>query len=192
MDIKSDNRQLNNKGFSLVELIVIMVIVVIMATAVVVSFVNSSDQKVKAATNVVSNYLRDVLNYSMTKGTSYMTIRYDSAKDIYYVEDNQGHSEKLASGIKVSYDKQNGDKDIAIDENRPTLILSFSRTNGSFTPVIESVNSDGTFNYVTQGEANTYVYADHINIKGNNSGKTIHLYTNTGEYEIEDTTKTTT
>ena len=73
---------------------------------------------------------------------------------------------------------------VVIDENNK-LMISFSRTNGSFTPIIKSVNADGTFVYETTGDSNTNVYADNITIKCNDSTKVIHLYTKTGVYEIE-------
>lgn len=180
---KVKNRQLNNKGFSLIELIVIMIIVVILATAVVVAFVNSEDQKTKSSATLVSKYLDNVMNYSMTKGNAYLTLEYDSGR--YYVKDSENHSEKLSPGIEVSYHIENSENVIAIDENNDKLMLSFSRTNGSFTPIIKSVNADGTFVYETTGDSNTNVYADTIYIKCNDSTKVIHLYTKTGVYEIE-------
>lgn len=179
---KVKNRQLNNKGFSLIELIVIMIIVVILATAVVVAFVNSEDQKTKSSATLVSKYLDNVMNYSMTKGNAYLTLEYDSGR--YYVKDSENHSEKLSPAIEVSYHIENSENVIAIDENNK-LMISFSRTNGSFTPIIKSVNADGTFVYETTGDSNTNVYADNITIKCNDSTKVIHLYTKTGVYEIE-------
>lgn len=179
---KVKNRQLNNKGFSLIELIVIMIIVVILATAVVVAFVNSEDQKTKTSATLVSKYLDNVMNYSMTKGNAYLTLGYDSGR--YYVKDSENHSEKLSPAIEVSYHIENSENVIAIDENNK-LMISFSRTNGSFTPIIKSVNADGTFVYETTGDSNTNVYADNITIKCNDSTKVIHLYTKTGVYEIE-------
>ena len=71
---KIKKEQLNNKGFSLIELIVIMIIVVILATAVVVAFVNSDTQKTKTSASLVSKYLDNVLNYSLTKGDAYFAI----------------------------------------------------------------------------------------------------------------------
>ena len=177
MNTKKVN-QLNNKGFSLIELIVIMVIVVIMATAVVVSFVNSSDQKVKASTTVIYNYLRDGLSYSLTKGkdNSYFEITYDGKR--YTVADNQGHSEQLKSGVSVTYDIQNGTSGVEITEERP-LMLSFSSANGSFNELFTSLKPDGTPDYTNN-------YVERINIIGNGYTKTIRLYPKTGEYEIED------
>ena len=179
---KVKNRQLNNKGFSLIELIVIMIIVVILATAVVVAFVNSEDQKTKSSATLVSKYLDNVMNYSMTKGNAYLTLGYDSGR--YYVKDSENHSERLSPAIEVSYHIENSENVIVIDENNK-LMISFSRTNGSFTPIIKSVNADGTFVYETTGDSNTNVYADNITIKCNDSTKVIHLYTKTGVYEIE-------
>ncbi len=181
---KLKRQQLNNKGFSLIELIVIMIIVVILATAVVVAFVNSEDQKTKSSATLVSKYLDNVMNYSMTKGNAYFTLGYDDASQRYYVKDSENHSEKLSPAIEVSYHIENSENVIAIDENNE-LMISFSRTNGSFTPIIKSVNADGTFVYETTGDSNTNVYADNITIKCNDSTKIIHLYTKTGVYEIE-------
>jgi len=181
---KLKRQQLNNKGFSLIELIVIMIIVVILATAVVVAFVNSEDQKTKSSATLVSKYLDNVMNYSMTKGNAYLTLGYDDASERYYVKDSENHSEKLSPAIEVSYHIENSENVIAIDENNE-LMISFSRTNGSFTPIIKSVNADGTFVYETTGYSNTNVYADNITIKCNDSTKILHLYTKTGVYEIE-------
>ena len=184
MENVDDKGQLNNKGFSLVELIVIMVIMVILATAVVVSFVNSSNQKVKAATNVVSNYLQDMINYSMTKGTTYFIIR--KKGEDYYVENTQGDSEKLQSGIKITYNTVGSTEDKAIDTNNP-LIISFSRMNVSFSPIkVETVDENNVITYV---DTNPAVYAEYINIEtsnGNGYGKRIHMYTKTGEYKVEN------
>ena len=194
---KLKRQQLNNQGFSLVELIV-----VILATAVVVAFVNSEDQKTKSSATLVSKYLDNVMNYSMTKGNAYLTLEYDDDSGRYYVKDSENHSEKLSPAIEVSYHIENcenviviGDKETVIDENgdevvandgkNDKLMLSFSRTNGSFTPIIKSVNADGTFVYETTGDSNANVYADSITIKCNDSTKVIHLYTKTGVYEIE-------
>lgn len=167
---KIKKEQLNNKGFSLIELIVIMIIVVILATAVVVAFVNSDTQKTKTSASLVSKYLDNVLNYSLTKGDAYFEIRYDSASGKYYVEDSEGHSEKLASGVKVSYDVENRENanNIPIDESNDTLKFSFNRTNGSFAPT----------------ESGDYI--KNIYLKSNDSTKVVHLYTKTGAYEIED------
>ena len=181
---KLKRQQLNNQGFSLIELIVIMIIVVILATAVVVAFVNSEDQKTKTSATLVSKYLDNVMNYSMTKGNAYLTLGYDNASQRYYVKDSENHSEKLSPAIEVSYHIENSENVIAIDENNK-LMISFSRTNGSFTPIIKSVNADGTFVYETTGDSNANVYADNITIKCNDSTKEIHLYTKTGVYEIE-------
>lgn len=182
MENVDDKGQLNNKGFSLVELIVIMVIMVVLATAVVVSFVNSSNQKVKAATNVVSNYLQDMINYSMTKGTTYFIIR--KKGEDYYVENTQGDSEKLQSGIKITYNTVGSREDEAIDiETNNPLVISFSRMNVSFSPIkVETEDK----NYV---DTNPAVYAEYINIEtsnGNGYGKRIHMYTKTGEYKVEN------
>ena len=182
---KLKRQQLNNQGFSIVELIVIMIIVVILATAVVVAFVNSEDQKTKSSATLVSKYLDNVMNYSMTKGNAYLTLEYDYDSGRYYVKDSENHSEKLSPAIEVSYHIENSENVIAIDENNDKLMLSFSRANGSFTPIIKSVNADGTFVYETTGDSNANVYADSITIKCNDSTKVIHLYTKTGVYEIE-------
>lgn len=212
MDSKSKIRQLNNKGFSLVELIVIMIIIVVLATSVVVAFVNTSDQKVKASSTLVSKYMDNVLNSAMTKGKAWIQIRYDSKKQNYYVKDSDGHSEKLSSGVDVTYDVENGEKNVPVknvlvddsnlnenegsadetdDENDPVvdggLILSFDRVNGAFDGIIKEVNKNtGDFVYDVQGDSNNKKYVEYIYIKSGDSMKKIHLYTKTGVYEIED------
>ena len=175
-------RQLNNQGFSLVELIVIMIIIVILATTVIVSFVNTADQKVKSSATLITKYMDNVLSSAMSKGNAWFKIRYDDDKDNYYVEDSEGHSEKLSSNVTVSYDVENGDKGVKIDETNSQLMFSYSRVNGSFTPIIDSVNPDGTFNYKTKGEG--YAYPDKIYVTCNDSRRTIQLYVKTGVYEI--------
>ena len=186
MDNKTEKRQLNNQGFSLVELIVVMIIMVIMATAVVVGFVNSSAQKVKASTELITKYLNNTLSYSLSKGATYFEIKYDS--DRYTVRTKYGtgageeSSEQLEKGVVVTYDIENGDTGNTFSEESNTLRLSYNRNNGSFTPIITAVD-DNTMTLTTD-TANRKV--SDIYITCNDSGKRVHLYTKTGEYEVFD------
>ncbi len=186
MNNKTEKRQLNNQGFSLVELIVVMIIMVIMATAVVVGFVNSSAQKVKASTELVTKYLNNTLSYSLSKGATYFEISYDSSKDRYTVRTKYGtgkgeeSSEQLEKGVVVTYDIENGDPSDFSTNN--TLRLSYNRNNGSFTPIITAVDDDTMT--LTTDTANRKV--SDIYITCNDSGKRVHLYTKTGEYEVFD------
>ncbi len=188
MDNKTEKKQLNNQGFSLVELIVVMIIMVIMATAVVVGFVNSSAQKVKASTELVTKYLNNTLSYSLSKGATYFEIKYDSSKDRYTVRtkygtgDGEESSEQLEKGVVVTYDIENGTPGNTFSEEGNTLRLSYNRNNGSFTPIITAVD-DKTMTLTTD-TANRKV--SDIYITCNDSGKKVHLYTKTGEYEVFD------
>ena len=188
MDNKTEKRQLNNQGFSLVELIVVMIIMVIMATAVVVGFVNSSAQKVKASTELVTKYLNNTLSYSLSKGAAYLELSYDSSKDRYTVRTKYGtgkgeeSSEQLEKGVVVTYDIENGATGNTFSEEGNTLRLSYNRNNGSFTPIITAVD-DETMT-ITTDPANRKV--SDIYITCNDSGKKVHLYTKTGEYEVFD------
>ena len=167
-------KKINNHGFSLVELIVIMIIIVILATAVVVAFVNTADQKVKASSTLISKYLDSTLSTSMTKGSAYMTIRYDSGKSSYYVEDGVGHSEKLSSGVNVTYDIENGAEGQLINADNP-LMLTYSRINGEGPIRVIEVEKVYTNDKPIEK----------ITVTCNDSSKVIKLYTKTGMYEIE-------
>lgn len=188
-DRQFNKSKINNYGFSLVELIVIMVIIVILSVSAVATFVNSSGQRVSSSTNVVSNYLDNVMNYTMTgkyhnknsddtseegsdaakaeNKSAVFSIEYKNGK--YYVSDGISKEEPLSSGIKITYDKDNG-TNVEISDNF-SLQLTFSRLNGSFNPL-----SDGS-------------YVKYINITSENNSnyaKVIRLYNKTGEYEIVD------
>lgn len=179
-------KRINNQGFSLVELIVIMVIIVVLATTVVVSFVNTADQKVKAGATLISKYLDNTLNSSMTKGSAWIRIRYDADKDNYYVEDSDNHQEKLPANVTIRYDIENGQPGISVDKDNPELILSFDRVKGAFSPIIKTINDDGTFTYMTSGDSTTNVYTDNIHVVSGDKARVIHLYVKTGVYAIEE------
>ena len=166
-------KKINNHGFSLVELIVIMIIIVILATAVVVAFVNTADQKVKASSTLISKYLDSTLSTSMTKGSAYMTIGCDSQNN-YYVKDSEDHSEKLSSGVNVTYDIENGAEGQLINADNP-LMLTYSRINGEGPIRVIEVEKVYTNDKPIEK----------ITVTCNDSSKVIKLYTKTGMYEIE-------
>ncbi len=174
----------NNKGFSLVELIVVIAIMLVITTGAVVVFSNTSTQKVKTGTDMIASYLQSVMNINMTKKDAYMEIYYDGKN--YYVKDNDGNSEKLKNGVEVTYDIEDGASDNQITKAQ-SLIISYSRSNGAFRPIITSVKEDGTYVYLTktdQGGNEIQQYVRNINIKSGSSAKTIRCYSKTGKSEI--------
>ena len=181
-----NNAKLNNKGFSLVELIVVMAVVVILSVAAAAVFLNSSGQKVTASTNIVANYLKDVMNYTMTgkytgggnatsgssvqvKSPAQLTItcRDEGSSGTYYVSDGIGKEEKLQSGIKITYDTDAGGSNSI--ETGDEFKISFSRLNGSFNPL-----DDGSY----------VKYINIISAGDSSRSKSIRLYSKTGEYKI--------
>lgn len=187
----SMKKKTDNRGFSLVELIVVMVIVVILATAVVVAFVNSDGQKLKSSSDLISKYLDNTLNYSLTKGNVYFELSYDEKSSRYkvYVKDSTKDSEddkdvisseNLPSGIKIKYHIQNAEGDLKIPDDSANLKFSFYRDRGSYTPIIIGINDDGSFVYMSD------MFADSIEIESGDSSRTIKLYTKTGAYEIKE------
>lgn len=177
------SKKIHNQGFSLVELIVIMVIIVILATAVVVSFVNTESQKVKNSTTLISKYLDSTISHSMTraKDTVYLRIVYDGddSSGHYKIEDSEGHEEKLPSGVVLKYHTDKGTSgEIKARENK-SLELSYSRTNGS-GPMIGKVEGS-TFVPDNDGQENV----DYIYISSGSTTKTIKMNTKTGVYEID-------
>ena len=180
------SKKINNQGFSLVELIVIMVIIVILATAVVVSFVNTESQKVKNSTTLISKYLDSTISHSMTraKDTVYLRIVYDGddSSGHYKIEDSEGHDEKLPSGVVLEYHTDKcaiGEKYEIKNRDNKSLELSYSRTNGS-GPMIGKVEGS-TFVPDNNGQENV----DYIYISSGSTTKTIKMNTKTGVYEID-------
>nr|MCR4611956.1 prepilin-type N-terminal cleavage/methylation domain-containing protein [Lachnospiraceae bacterium] len=149
---KTISQKLNNNGFSLIELIVIMVIMVILSVAAVGSFVNSAGQKVTASTTIISKYLSDVMNYTMTgkynnvnfeseTGNETQTVKKAAELKIenrdgkFYISDGIGKEEQLKSGIDITYKTETGN---TYDAAKNALVLTFSRLNGSFNPITTS------------------------------------------------------
>ena len=188
MGSRDKRRQLNNQGFSLVELIVIMIIIVILATAVIVSFVNTADQKVKSSATLISKYMDSTINNCMTKGgNAWIKIRYNSDKKSYYVEDSEGHSEKLAASVAVKYHVENREGEVAIDDANSEVTMTFSRANGAGPQlVINTEPTEGSEEGSSQESEQKILYVDNIKISCNDSLRTLKFYTKTGTYEIKE------
>lgn len=185
----------NNKGFSLVELIVVIAIMGVVATGLIVAFSNNSTQKLNASTKLIGQYLDGVLSYSLSNKDATFEIGYLASRDQYYVTNNQDDIEVLPSGVVVTYDIKNGATNKTITEDNP-LTFSFDKANGTITPLLREIN-DQDENSNTENFGNkkpvlyevitdngVRLYTDKINVSYGSSSKEIILYDKTGKYEV--------
>ena len=172
----------DNKGFSLVELLVVITIMVILSVGMIYGFQNSNGQRAQAGAQLVETYMDRAKSKNFTKNAIYLTISCDNTGR-YYVADSDGNRENLPKNVTVTYDTNAG-SDNAITAASP-LRFSYSRTDGSITPIISQV-SNGTFIFAKKDPSSSEnKYCTYIHVKAGERQRNIRLYTKTGKYAEE-------
>jgi prepilin-type N-terminal cleavage/methylation domain-containing protein len=176
----------NNKGFSLVELIVVMAIMVIVSTGIVTILLSLSDYKCKAGAETICTYLNNTKSEALAKQSAYMNIELDTTDGNYYVTTSKNPTydkdSKLGKNIVISYDT-NFSTGIAVDSTH-SIILTYSRGSGAFQ-YMKKV-SGGSYVDMADSSGN-YIYCKAIHIQNakKTKGYTITLNKDTGKYECK-------
>lgn len=180
-----------NRGFSLVELIVVMAVMAILALAVGAGVSNLSNRKARAIVSNLDSHLSYTQSSAMAKSCAYMKLYVEDGS--YYVEDAAGKVTKIggASDAAVSYTTTEQDMQQQLGEGTE-LILSYEKSSGAFLPIISRVQREGDgvrFEYRTSpGSGGTLrdVYCKTIVVSNGNYSQTIVLHPKTGKHEVMD------
>lgn len=176
----------NNKGFSLLELIVVIAILAILSGIVITAMMNTGSFKVKKATELLKVSIGETKIEAMSKNMASLTILRDTS-GTYYIQRGEGEKEKLVKGnVTISYTEEGSGIETPVESGHP-LQFSFSRSSGAFTPIIDSINADGSYQYrtVNSGGTSEVVYCSSIIINCGSRSNRIMLVKDTGKYYVE-------
>lgn len=171
----------NQKGFTLVELIVTVVIMSIVITVSLVSFSLVVGQNIKGCTSDLQGYIAKTRVESLSRAEARMTIS-STGYGVYVnlsLKDGSGswigRDDKIGRpAIDITYKTDDGTGNDYTVSDANKLVLSFDRSSGAFKPLPATVaGSDGT-NYCTE-----------ILLKQGDRTRKIIMYPQTGKYDVE-------
>lgn len=172
-----------NKGFSLVELIVVIAIMAVLAAAVAIALANQPGWKVKNTTDALRTAIGVTKTEAMSKHRASLTITREA--DGYYIQITGKDKERLenSKSIRIFYGVNGGEADTELTAGYQ-LEFSFDRSSGAFTPIITGKDAEGNYVYRSQTEGGTSVmaYCTGIKVQCSNKSRELVLVKDTGKY----------
>lgn len=156
----------NQKGFSLVELIVVIAIMAVLSTVGVLSFAVVSGRYVSSCAEELISYIGDTRMEALSRASAELEI-FVKNDGVYVHPSVEARDIKIGkAGIEVSYTA--GGANVTLSETE-RLVLSFDRSSGAFTPL--------------NGGAN---YCDEIRIVSGRHSARIVVVPQTGKFYMEE------
>lgn len=178
----------SNDGFSLVELIVVLAVMMVLATGATMSINALSNREAKAALEHIDSSLQYVQGLAMSKTVAYGQIVVEDGSYYFCVIDGTGgrrreQKEKLgsANSLQISYTTTGGAPAVTVDESHP-LLISFDKASGALSPMISQISAQGEIVY--QGGEGAYAYCNSVTVKRNSFTGTVKIYPKTGKHEL--------
>ncbi len=173
--------KIKNGGYTLVELIVVMAIMVVMAGGSVVAFASLRNYRAKTAKDEICNNLKEARTEAMAKKTAWMKICTDS--DGLKIETSYREDKRLRGNIHVSYTETGAAAETEIDSSH-SLILTYARVSGAFEGIKTSTtaDADGKLPNLMNGTSIVYCEKIHIQNGARTKGYTITLNQETGKF----------
>uniref|UniRef100_UPI004056159B pilus assembly FimT family protein n=1 Tax=Acetatifactor sp. TaxID=1872090 RepID=UPI004056159B len=158
----------DQRGFSLVELIVVIAIMAVVSTVGVLSFAMVTGRQVISCTEEMESYIAETKVQALSRASATLEI-FVKADGVYVNLSVEGRDVKIGtSGLTVKY--RAGGSEVTLSETE-RLVLSFDRASGAFLPLS---------GYATE------TYCEEIVIEsGNRTGKIV-LVSKTGKFYIEE------
>lgn len=178
-------KQKNNGGYSLLELIVVISIIVIISGVLYTGISALTGSKVNKCANLIYSGLQETRVDALSKTTAYLTVSYDSSKEKYSIQIYGKDPVEIGDkNLQITYIVEDSDhnettRDVASDG----LILSFQKGSGAYLPVIESV-SGGTFTTLADSDGDS-LYCSSITIARGTKTRVITLNQATGKTILE-------
>ena len=179
----------NNAGFSLVELIAVIAIIMILSGSALLALNSLTSGKVRKCAQTITDTLKTTKTNALCKSQAYMEIYYDPGTEEYRVKDFEQRNLSLGGKqITISYQCENeaGTTSAAIytvSDGHP-LILSFQRGTGAFRPIITSI-SGSTYTYRTDSSGSN-MYCSKIDVTAGTRSRTITLARATGKVTLNN------
>lgn len=182
----------DNRGFSLIELIVVITIMTILTVGIAMSISAVTNKKVKATVDEIKSELSYTQSLAMSKKMAYGEIvvkedGYYYFDIVYGTNEMKKKEEKLykTSDIQISYVTNQDDgnsKGTTVDESHP-CILSFVKSSGAFQPMLtvdDPINEPEVYSF-REG-----VYCKKIIVTSKSGySQELELFPNTGTTRIK-------
>lgn len=168
----------DNRGFSLVELIVVIAVVAILAAGTAYGVVNLTSWRVDECVKGIDAALNETSINAMSRENCYLTL-FQKSNGNYYVQVSGKQEEKLGSdALTITYTVSNGTTG-TISASQ-SLMITYDRSSGAFMPIITGVDGGGNLSFGTG-------YCTSITVSiGGSRAQTIKLSKDTGKHYMED------
>lgn len=164
------NSKIKNRGFSLIELLVVIVVLAILSVGAVSGIGMISGWKIKECTQKLDSAIGETQMNAMSKEACSLLISKDGDGN-YYMEMTGMQPEKIADdSFSITYISSENPGEQPISESG--LEISFDRSSGAYQPIDRTYEGDD-------------VYCRKIMIRRGNRTKTIRLIKDTGRHYIE-------
>ena len=174
----------NNKGYSLLELIVVMAILAILSAGVMYSFSMVTGYRAKQAAEVVSQAMSETKVDAMSKDFAYMEIYKDG--DLYKLKRNGGGQEEVLGNksVTISYDTGSGLKVLSgAKGTNQSLCITYEKGTGAFRPLLDASKINATTK--TLETLKPECYCKEIVITAGSKTKKLVLLRDTGKCEYD-------
>ena len=165
-----------NKGFSLIELVVVMAILAIVTSGVVYMVMNASTWKAKKAVQYLDESLSQTRVEALSKSRAWLALTYEG--DHYVLKRSYDEDLRLDGKFSITYTY--GDSSSADPKNQ-ALVLTYDRTSGGFSDMKKQIPSSGG-DY--ESLASPGVYCKSITITQGSKSWTINLNKETGKHSV--------
>lgn len=173
--------KIKNGGYTLVELIVVIAIMVVLAGSSVIAFASLRNYRAKTAKDEICNNLKEARTEAMAKKTAWMQICEDS--DGLKIETSYRGDKRLHGNIHISYTATGSATETEINASN-SLILTYARVSGAFEGIKTSTTADADGKLPNQMNGSDIVYCETIHIQNGarTKGYTITLNQETGKF----------
>lgn len=158
----------DQRGFSLVELIVVIAIMAVVSTVGVLSFGMLSGRQVISCAEELESYIAETKVQALSRANAELEI-FVKDDGVYVNLSVEGRDIQIGkSGLTVKY--RAGGTEVTLSDTE-RLVISFDRASGAFKPLS---------GYATE------TYCDEIIIENGTHTRKIVMYSRTGKFYIEE------
>lgn len=165
-----------NSGFSVIELLAVVVIMAILATGTITIVLSVSSYRAKQAAEEISATMSETRVQALSKTSAWMEIRQET-DGTYMIGTSYAGDTRLANSYTISYTKEGDATEVPIQTSNP-LVLTYDRSTGGFAD-IKIKDPGGNL-------SGTGTYCDSITVRKGSKAFVIRLYKESGKHKFED------
>lgn len=158
--MKDENVKFNNKGLSLIELIIVVAIMAIIGAASFLSLRMATNKQVSSCADKIRTSLDQTRNLALGKSSAYLKIWKDDTVKVRMMVNGAEYGDVVdvgVSGLTVTYDTNSSSGLSLPSSETSALIVEFDRSSGGVkgTPYVKNIT-------VTNGNRTVIVSIDHF------------------------------